>query len=178
MQLSRTPSRALILLGRLLLALVFLLAGASKVTQPPWAFAHVVEQYDMLPKVAADVFGFALPWVEILVGLYVLIGLFTRVTAAVASALLLLFIAALATQLARGTTAIGCGCFAGVSGTIVGFLAGGNTIGVWDLVRDVLLLVPALAIVATPRPAPSLDAWLAARREAAMDEYQISSDRA
>jgi uncharacterized membrane protein YphA (DoxX/SURF4 family) len=176
MDTSPTPYRVTILAFRLLLALVFLLAGASKVGQP-WVFVHTVEQYQLLPEGVARPFALALPWVELLVGFYLLIGLFTRVTAMVASALLLLFICALATQLARGTTAIGCGCFSGLSGTVVGYLSGGNTIGAWDLIRDGLLLLMALAIAATPRPLLAVDAWLSARRAVALDdECRVSSD--
>jgi uncharacterized membrane protein YphA (DoxX/SURF4 family) len=169
------PYRAIVLAFRLLLAIVFLLAGASKVTQP-WVFVHTVENYGMLPAGVARPFGLALPWVEMLLGLYLLIGLFTRVTAIVTAALLAMFMVALATQLARGGTGIGCGCFSGLNNSIVTTLAGGSTIGSWDLIRDGLLLLVALAVAAAPRPLLAVDAWLAARREAGIedDKYEAS----
>lgn len=176
MDVPRTPYGMIMLVFRLLLALVFLLAGIGKVTQP-WVFVHTVEQYQMLPSGVARPFGLALPWVELLIGLYLLVGLFTRITAVVTAALLAVFLGALGTQLARGNTTVSCGCFSGLNNPVVTALAGGATIGAWDLIRDGLLLLLALAIAVAPHPSwLAVDALLWSRREAEIEdeEYEAS----
>ncbi|MGH2388600.1 MAG: MauE/DoxX family redox-associated membrane protein, partial [Chloroflexota bacterium] len=129
------------LVFRLLLAVVFLIAGASKVAHP-WVFVHTVEGYRMLPGSLARPFGLALPWVEVLLGLYLLVGLFTRVAAAVVGAVLVMFLFALSVQLAHGHTG-DCGCVVGINNPIITAFVGGNTIGSFDLVRDAVLLLMA-----------------------------------
>jgi len=64
---------------RVFLATVFVVAGGSKVLHP-WVFVHTVESYHMLPDTLARPFGLGLPWIEVLLGLYLLLGLFIRIT--------------------------------------------------------------------------------------------------
>jgi len=152
------------LVFRLLLAVVFLIAGASKIAHP-WVFVHTVEGYRMLPGSLARPFGLALPWVEVLLALYLLVGLFTRVAAVVMCAVLVMFLFALGVQLAHGHTG-DCGCVVGITNPVITAFVGGNTIGAFDLVRDAVLLLMAAAIALTPRPVLAVDALLRARREA------------
>lgn len=162
--ITTTPAwRYATVVFRLCLAVVFLVAGGSKIPHP-WAFVHTVEGYNMLPNGVARPFGLALPWIEVLVGLYLLLGLFIRVTALVTGGVLVVFLIALGVQIARGTTG-NCGCVVGITNPIVTWFIGGNSIGAFDLVRDGVLLLMALALAITPWAPLSVDAWLAARRQ-------------
>jgi uncharacterized membrane protein YphA (DoxX/SURF4 family) len=161
------------LAARWLLAVIFIVAGASKAAQP-WVFVHTVEGYNMLPSSLSTPFGMALPWIEIMLGGYLLIGLFTRVAAAATLALYAVFLVALALQLARGHTG-DCGCVVGIDNPLVTAFVGGNTIGVWDIVRDGVLAALALIVMRTPRPPLAIDALLAGRREEA-DRYNLETD--
>ena len=51
-----------------------------------------------------------MPWLELLAGLALILGVWTRASAGLVGALLLVFIAAISLNLARGN-AIDCGCF-------------------------------------------------------------------
>ena len=155
------------LVFRLLLALVFLIAGGSKVAHP-WVFVHTVEGYRMLPGSLARPFGLALPWLEVLLALYLLAGLFTRLAAAVVCAVLVMFLFALSVQLAHGHTG-DCGCVVGITNPVITAFVGGDTIGPFDLIRDGILLLMAACIALTPRPILAVDVWLRARREALDD---------
>ena len=155
---------------RLALAVVFLIAGGSKLPHP-WVFVHTVEGYKMLPDGLARPFGLALPWIEVLIGLYLLLGLFTRIVAAVSAAVLVLFLVALGVQIARGNTT-NCGCVVGIDNPVITWFIGGNNIGPFDLVRDGVLLLMSLAVAAIPYPALAVDSILAARREA-RDGYDV-----
>ena len=104
------------LLARLVLGVVFLVAGALKVTTPE-AFAKATQAYQLLPHELARYVGYALPTVEIILGLLLVLGLFTRLTAVLTSLLLVAFVIGIAQAWARGLT-IDCGCFGG--GGVVG----------------------------------------------------------
>jgi uncharacterized membrane protein YphA (DoxX/SURF4 family) len=139
---------------RLLLAGVWLYAGATKAGDLA-ASTRAVKAYQILPNGVAEVVGAALPFVEIALGLLLLLGLATRLAAATSVLLMAGFVAGIAAAWARGLR-IDCGCFGGG-----GELAGGESPSYWlDLGRDGLLLLAAAALVGWPRTRWSLDAWL------------------
>ena len=69
-----------------------------------------VRAYQLLPVSAVDAVGRALPMVEIVVGVCLVLGLLTRISAAVSALLLLAFIIGIASVWSRGIL-IDCGCF-------------------------------------------------------------------
>lgn len=103
------------LVARLILGGVFLVAGALKVTTPE-AMAKATQAYQLLPHDLAAYVGYALPTIEIILGLLLVLGLFTRTAAVLTSLLVLAFIIGIAQAWARGLT-IDCGCFGG-GGTV------------------------------------------------------------
>lgn len=84
------------LVSRLVLGGVFLYAGASKVFDPG-GLAVSIRSYELpLPEWFVTISAYALPPLEVLLGLYLVVGLFTRTSAWVTNGLMILFIAALA----------------------------------------------------------------------------------
>jgi len=138
------------LLARLVLGVTLIVAGWLKVTSPV-ASARAVRAYQILPYDLAGYVGYALPVVEILVGLLLVAGLFTRASAAVGGLLMLAFIIGIISAWARGL-AIDCGCFGG-GGTI----AASQTQYGRDVLRDVGLSACAVWLVVRPHTAYSLD---------------------
>lgn len=103
------------LVSRLVLGGVFLYAGAAKVLDPG-GLAASIRAYDLsLPEWFVSLSTHSLPLLEILLGLYLLVGLFTRPAAWAASFLTVLFLAALLQGALRGLE-IDCGCFGSTSG--------------------------------------------------------------
>jgi uncharacterized membrane protein YphA (DoxX/SURF4 family) len=98
-------------LARLGLAAVWLVSGGLKIADPEQVYI-AVQAYDVLPAGVAGVVAAALPFVEIALGLLLLIGLGTRLVAAISLVLLAAFITGVAQAWARGL-AIDCGCFGG-----------------------------------------------------------------
>jgi uncharacterized membrane protein YphA (DoxX/SURF4 family) len=140
--------------GRLLLAGVLLWAGGAKLGDLG-ASVRAVNAYHLLPYELARVVGSALPFVEVALGLLLLVGLATRVAAAATAGLLAVFVAGIASAWARGLR-IDCGCFGGG-----GELAEGvrPSYG-WEIVRDLALLAVAVALAVRPRSPLSVDGWL------------------
>lgn len=106
----RGPWAALV--SRLILGGVFLYAGATKALDAG-ALAASIRSYALgLPEWFVTLAAHGLPLLEILLGLYLVAGLFTRPTALATGALMVVFLAALAQGAARGLQ-IDCGCFGG-----------------------------------------------------------------
>ncbi|MET7708460.1 MauE/DoxX family redox-associated membrane protein [Micromonospora sp. NPDC005413] len=163
MSVTAPPSRAgrwsvvrpwLGIAARLGLAAVWLVAGASKVGDLA-ASGRAVNAYQVMPYDVATVIGAALPFVELALGVLLLLGLATRLSAVVSAALLVVFIAGIASAWARGL-AIDCGCFG--SG---GQLAEGQAPSYLpEILRDLGFLVLAGFLLIWPRTPVSVDGWL------------------
>jgi uncharacterized membrane protein YphA (DoxX/SURF4 family) len=150
------------LLPRWMLAVLFIITGLAK-AQQPWAFVHALEHFAVLPAAMTQPFGMALPWIEILIGAYLLLGLFTRAAALAAGMLLIFFIVILVVRIARGATT-GCSCTLNTSDNpIVNTFLGGTSIGVVDVLRDGALLLLALALARLALPVLAVDALLIRR---------------
>jgi uncharacterized membrane protein YphA (DoxX/SURF4 family) len=96
-------------LARLLLAAVFLYAGFVKLGASE-RFAVTVAQFSILPPEWITGFAFALPWIEVAVGLALLTPWTARAGALAAAALLVVFLGALGWAWNQGVTT-DCGCF-------------------------------------------------------------------
>ena len=105
----------LTLLARLILGAVLLVAGALKVPNLPKS-AMAVRAYEMLPIPVANFLGYTLPWIEIGLGLLLIVGVTVKISGALGGLTMLAFIIAIAQAWARGLS-IDCGCFGG-GGTI------------------------------------------------------------
>jgi putative oxidoreductase len=145
-------STYLSLVSRLVLGGVFLYAGASKVFYPG-GLAASIRSYGLgLPEWFVTLSAYALPPLEVLLGFYLLVGLFTRASAWTANGMMILFTVALAQGALRGLE-IDCGCFGSASGA--------EASNLWvDLVRDLGLLALGLQLAFAPSGKFSLDARL------------------
>ncbi|MEV1285542.1 MauE/DoxX family redox-associated membrane protein [Micromonospora sp. NPDC049679] len=140
--------------ARLGLAAVWLYAGATKVGDLA-ASGRAVNAYRIMSYDLAQVIGAALPFVEIALGVLLLLGLATRLAAGVSAALLAVFVAGIASAWARGL-AIDCGCFG--SG---GELAAGQRPSYGpEILRDLGFLLLAAFLLVYPRTRLSLDSFL------------------
>jgi uncharacterized membrane protein YphA (DoxX/SURF4 family) len=122
--------------ARLLLGCVMLFAGALKVTDPSTA-AQAVRAYELLPSALVEPVGWGLPFLEIAIGLLLIVGFGVRASAAAAGVFMIVFIAAVSSAWARGLS-IDCGCFGGG-----GQVAPGQTKYLQEILRDLGLLVLA-----------------------------------
>ena len=136
--------------ARLGLAAVWLLAGGLKVADTQQA-VQAVAAYELLPPALEPIVGFGLPLFEIALGLLLLVGLLTRPAAIASIALLVLFMAGVASAWARGL-AIDCGCFGGG-----GSVAPGKTEYVQELLRDTGFMILAVFVALKPHSRLSLD---------------------
>lgn len=141
-------------IARLGLAAVWLIAGGAKVGDLAGS-GRAVAAFKLMPVDAARFIGAALPFIEIALGVLLLLGLATRLVAGISAALFAVYIVGIASAWARGLS-IDCGCFGGG-----GQLAAGQHPNYGpDILRDLGLLVLAGFLVIWPRTRLAVDRWL------------------
>ncbi|MEO7422037.1 MAG: MauE/DoxX family redox-associated membrane protein [Ornithinibacter sp.] len=139
--------------ARLFLGVVLIWAGAAKIGHPLTS-QRAVQAYEILPDSIANPVGLALPFIEVVLGVLLVLGLFTRIAAAGGTLLMVAFIIGIAQAWARGLT-IDCGCF-----------GGGGQIGVNDtkypqeIARDASFALAGAWLWWRPQSSASLDRLL------------------
>lgn len=134
-----TGPRVIHLLARLLLGAVFIYASYDKILHPA-AFAKAIYNYQILPDTTINLVALVLPWLELLVGAALVIGVWLPGAVPLANAMLLTFFGALIYSVARGLN-VDCGCFGPSTGVIE------QTSMNWYLLRDGLFLIPSLYLL-------------------------------
>lgn len=131
------------LLARLTLGGVLFAAGWLKIFTPAKS-QMAVRAYEVLPIVIANFLGLVLPWLEIGVGVLLILGIAVRLSAIIGGALMVLFIIAISQAGIRGLS-IDCGCFGG-GGTV----EPGKTKYLAEIARDTGLALLALYLIRYP----------------------------
>jgi putative oxidoreductase len=94
---------------RMILGVIFFYAGIIKILDPQ-GFALAVYNYHILPGFLINPVAVILPWVEVIAGAALILGILVPGAALIVSGLLAVFLCALAAALVRGLD-ISCGCF-------------------------------------------------------------------
>ena len=132
---------------RIILGGVLLVAGALKVTDP-YSSATSVRAYQILPVDLANLLGFILPFAEVAIGIFLIVGIWVRLNAIAGGALMIMFIIAIGQAWARGIS-LDCGCFG------KGGLLDTDELPVWnytlEIARDIVLAAFAVYIYRFPQ---------------------------
>jgi uncharacterized membrane protein YphA (DoxX/SURF4 family) len=99
----------LIALLRVALGAVFIVASLDKILNPE-AFATNIANYRLLPYTVINAIAIVLPWLEVVTGTLLILGVWIRASTMIVWGLLLAFSVAISQALARGLD-ISCGCF-------------------------------------------------------------------
>ena len=91
------------------LGALFVAAALPKIIDPP-SFAHMIYNYRILPAGLINLSALTMPWVELIAGLLLILGIWVRPARWIVAALLVVFIVAISINLMRDN-AIDCGCF-------------------------------------------------------------------
>jgi len=138
------------LLARIILGGVFLVAGFLK-------YQHLdksqmaVRAYEILPIAIANFLGITLPFLEMAIGILLILGAATRIAAALGGLFMAIFIIGISQAWARGLS-IDCGCFGGG-----GQVAPGATNYLPEILRDTALALMAIYLFRFPQSKFGLD---------------------
>jgi putative oxidoreductase len=154
---SRRQRILVIFIPCILLGLVLLVSGAGKL--PGQAeFVDVLLGSFWAPPVAFFI-SHVLPWIEVVLGAVLLLGVFPRIAAALSLPLLAGFMANNAWAISQGEQFGQCGCF-GIFEELFGDMTPVQALGM-----DIALLFLALTIIILhPAPFLSFQSWFAKRK--------------
>lgn len=138
------------LIARLILGGTLIAAGYLKFDELDKS-KMAVRAYELLPISLANFLGTTLPFFELGVGLLLVLGAATRITAGLSAILMIAFMIGISQAWARGLS-IDCGCFGGG-----GQVAPGEADYLTPLLRDTGLALLALYLIKFPRSRFSLD---------------------
>ncbi len=114
----------LTVISRLVVGVTFIWASVYKIADP-LSFANAIWNYHLAPSSLINITSLLMPWVELLAGIGLILGLFYRGSILLINLMTILFLIALGSAVVRGLD-IDCGCFkAGGSGkgsALEGFL--------------------------------------------------------
>jgi putative oxidoreductase len=119
---------------RIALGAIFVYAAWIKLRDPWQLFAMSIDSYRILPLQAVELTARVIPWLELAVGLWLITGIWLRISGAIVSLLLLTFFVLMVRAYSKGL-AIDCGCF-----------GPGEAISWKTLLRDGTLLAAALLV--------------------------------
>ena len=91
------------------LGAIFIIAALPKIADPP-SFAHMIYNYRLVPSPLINISALVMPWVELLAGLALILGVWKAAARTVVAIMLAVFIVAISINLFRDN-AIDCGCF-------------------------------------------------------------------
>jgi putative oxidoreductase len=119
---------------RLLLGVIFVQFALSKIMRPA-TFALNVVDYAMMPSWAVNLWALALPWGELMAGLFLILGIRTRAAAVIIGGMNIIFIIGLVKVILQGLP-ITCGC--------VG--EAGEPVTWWKVLKNLGMLTMALQV--------------------------------
>ena len=129
-----------LLVVRLLLGGLFLYAAYNKlkpgnpanpIDKPIKLFSFAVEAFDILPAQLVEAASFTVPWIEVVCGVLIVLGVWTRASSLVLGALTGAFVYAINRALTSGNIDVDCGCFGDLP-----FICDSNKLTVCHLIRS------------------------------------------
>src|SRR6266705_337128 len=131
---------------RLALGGFFLYASLDKIAVFA-AFARIVYQWQVLGPIPSNLVAVILPWVEALAGVLLVAGVWKREAAAVIAVLLVVFIVAAGSVMARGIDVENCGCVSTAKAEEPSWFRG---VGWFLVARNLVLLGAAVVLIRVP----------------------------
>lgn len=98
------------LLARLIVGIVFLYAAVGKIADPH-TFSKEIANYNLMIDSGVNLIALILPWMELVLAVFLIAGIRQRTSAILSAVLMLVFIVAVAGAMIQGLD-INCGCFA------------------------------------------------------------------
>ena len=96
---------------RIFLGLLFVVSGGEKVIWPYQNFLYVIESYQILPGFLEIFVARVFPWLELILGIFMILGLWLSWTLRGVMVMVAIFIVIVSQAIIRGLPLSECGCF-------------------------------------------------------------------
>ncbi|HOW34985.1 MAG TPA: DoxX family membrane protein [Candidatus Omnitrophota bacterium] len=96
---------------RILIGIFFVVSGFEKLINPYENFLYVVQSYELVGKPLDLLTAWFMPWIEFILGVFMILGLWLKITLRGMWALLIIFIFVLGQAILRNLPITECGCF-------------------------------------------------------------------
>ena len=101
-------------IGRILIGCLFIVSGFEKLIGPYQNFLYVVQSYEFLPTLLEEMVARTLPWIELFLGVFLVVGLWLKWALRSIGMVIFLFILIVGQALLRKLPIDECGCFGGL----------------------------------------------------------------
>ncbi len=128
----------IVLITRILIGGILIYASIDKIADPG-GFARAIDNYHLIPFGIENSMAIVLPWVELIVGICLIFGIFIDGAAFLVIIMMIVFIAAITFAILNGYN-IECGCG----------LKPGELVGIQKLIEDLTYLILAWMILKRP----------------------------
>jgi len=122
---------------RVILGFLFIYASLDKIIYPS-KFAEVIYNYRLLPVEFVNICAILVPWIEVFIGVMLLIGIWVDASAFMLSGITFVFIFLIISAIFRGLN-IECGCFS--------LDAEGSLVSWKRVIEDIFILIGGLYLV-------------------------------
>lgn len=99
---------------RIAVGLLFIISGVEKLISSYQNFFYVVQSYEVLSMPLAKITAFIMPWIELFLGVFLVIGLYLKWTLYGVISVLITFIFIVSQAIIRSLPIDECGCFGGL----------------------------------------------------------------
>ncbi|MBU3700319.1 MAG: DoxX family membrane protein [Candidatus Kapabacteria bacterium] len=124
----------------------FILAAVPKIVEP-LAFATAIGHYGLLPNGLINASALILPWLEIIVGIMLVVGFRVRLGALLAGGMVIVFTIAVAYAVMLGLK-IDCGCFGS---------SGGDEVSWWKVAKNTGMVLMCAVLWKWPKTSLSIE---------------------
>lgn len=128
----------IVLIARILIGGILIYASFNKIVDPG-GFAKAIANYHLIPFGLENIMAIILPWLELIIGLCLIIGVFIDGAAFLVIIMMVVFISAITYAILNGYN-IECGCG----------LKPGELIGIQKIIEDITYLILAWMILKRP----------------------------
>jgi len=128
-------SAIIIILARFILGIVLVSASIGKISDPD-LFAEAISNYQIIPYGLENSLAIVLPWLELLVGIGLIFGIFISGSAFLTILMMAVFIFAISFAILNGYN-IECGCG----------LKPGEIIGINKIIEDSVYLILSIVVL-------------------------------
>jgi len=125
---------------RIYLALYFVISGLDKISDLT-GFAQSIENYKIMPLYVVNIIAIVVPWIEVIAGGLLLLGIYIKENSTIIFSLLIVFTLAVISAVLRNLD-INCGC----QGT-----NGGQKVGILKIIENIALIIVAFLSIKFPK---------------------------